>query len=61
MKSIIVEEATHGWILDNKTSKKKSADAVIWGLIEENHILTDENHGLKKKINVLEKQISEQN
>jgi hypothetical protein len=54
MKSIIVEEATHGWILDNKTSKKKSADAVIWGLIEENHSLT-------KKINALKKQISEQN
>ncbi len=56
MKSIIVEDATHGYLLDQKSSKLKSIDAVIWDMVNRISKLEDENRYLVKRIAKLEKE-----
>ena len=47
MKSIIVEDATHGYLLDQKSSQLKSIDAVIWDMVKRIAELEKENTELK--------------
>ena len=42
MKSIMVSDNLHKWIMDHKDSEKNSAEKVIYGLIGENRELIDQ-------------------